>query len=192
MADNRINQALENIVNGEPFDNPRTDDEVMLSKIAAGEEVTENARNRFQYWLKQIEAGGGGNPNYVETVQTTLGGAVSALLTKISKTDLPSVDNLSCAVSCLLSVKDYQGASYIGNLLMSAILMSDSSGIYVHFVGCAELNVSGSIYNTDGDYLRCSDTIVTGGKVFGSTYSSSYESVPCTLTIIHHPLPSGT
>lgn len=58
MAGNRINQALENIANGEPFDNPRTDDEVMLSKIAAGEEVTENARNRFQYWLKQIDVGG--------------------------------------------------------------------------------------------------------------------------------------
>ena len=59
MAEDRITQMLEDVSDGNTIDNPRTSDEVMLAKLAAGEEVTESPRTRFQYWLKKLPSGGG-------------------------------------------------------------------------------------------------------------------------------------
>lgn len=58
MAENRFNSMLEKVIDRYSIENPRTSDEVMLAKIAAGEPVTEPAETRLQYWLRQIELQG--------------------------------------------------------------------------------------------------------------------------------------
>lgn len=182
MADNRINQALENIANGEPFDNPRTDDEVMLSKIAAGEEITENARNRFQYWLKQIEVGGG-NPNYVETIQGTLAnpwGSISPATLKEELTFFNASAELIIDARALVQDSVYLQASY----------RSPQDILWFYSVGTiSETNTSavGVTYEATGAFMNA--MALNAGQFMNiSPYASS---LPTVLRIIHHPLPNG-
>lgn len=132
------------------------------------------------------------NPNSVETVQTTLGNCVSDLLSRISKSDLPSIATPASSASCYLTIHEYEVSGNNFDEIMCAMCVPDDAGMFIHFAGVAVLDYSGMYVPLDGDFLYCGDIAIASGKVFGSNYSAATQaSVPCTLTIIHHPLPSA-
>lgn len=181
MAENRINQALENIANGEPFDNPRTDDEVMLSKIAAGEEVTENSRNRFQYWLKRIEVGG--NPNYVEKIEGTVANPWGAM-TPYEVEEL-RVNVLGKRASVIMSVKVQQANVIFYLQATGANSLVGSAAFYN--TNPIDLNEAYKVeYNAPDARLEYIYATVGGASLDYTQYAAA---LPATLTIIHHPLP---
>lgn len=128
--------------------------------------------------------GGGGNPNYVETIEGTLGNPwggysasdiFSAALAKDITVYLTIHDNTNKYVLGLAPDADSATRSRRFSCVTAAA--STSVGVVV------------AVYGSTGNLTRCENYSVSSGAA--AVIESIESTTPCTLTIIHHPLPDS-
>lgn len=174
MADNRENTLLQAIAESEEISEARTSDETFLKAIADGDDKPEEVRNRLQYWLSQIEVGGG-NPNYIETITGTLANPwesvdLANLRTEIQNNDATVYINFTDGTSQVRIFLRYESAFFGGDCST--------------FFGASLLGSYYLQYASNGSLFAA--------KKFSSkgVASNIATSTATTLTIIHHPLPT--
>lgn len=188
MAENRINQYLESIADGEAGPNgPRTRDEAMLAKIAAGEEITEDDRTRFQYWLKKIKPSGGDNPNYDEDILGTVGSPFGDYTFEQLHSAIREEE-----VSAFITVD----ATMVGLGVIGPFYLYAKFDDFIYFITAAfsgndidDVSAFYGQYSFDGTF---SGKMLTYGAITPIETGSLFESLSTVVHLIHHPMPEET
>lgn len=129
---------------------------------------------QLEAWLEENMPESGGNPNYIETIEGTLENPwgnynYSELITDINNHE----------ISCELTVRP--GDHAIGHLFYYGTALSGWGFVY----GTANTinNLYRVMYKADGTLNKA--------RIFTSfnEYTEIDPATPCTLTVIHHPMP---
>lgn len=134
------------------------------------------------YKLGQAAGGGGGNPNYVETITGTLANPFGSMTSGELKTLIQNVANGSATAILRIS-----------NMINMVLVPNESNGLY--FVGITNFDSTefdGYLFEYDGSNMNR-----YGGYCYfdisSDSVSGDITSLPgskqTTLTVIHHPLP---
>lgn len=139
-------------------------------------------------YLMGKEAGGGGNPNYVETITATLANP-------LGDSGYTIADMVALIASNAITMMVNVEASAIGFGDFSAYMYAFNNGQYnvLHMNGVSAAGESAE------DWTVFAYTLVSGGADIAYVLSGGIVTdlsmylggVPTTLTIIHHPLPEG-
>lgn len=135
-------------------------------------EIPEPKTRLEQYWagiLDKIEGGGSGNPNYVETIEGTLANpwgnySYGTIIQDIADNNITAYLMMTMHPQHI----QYSGFPTSGWVSVSATI---SAVTQIQYTG-------GGVLNFAREYSGF------------STYTDIDPATPCTLTIIHHPLPN--
>lgn len=153
-------------------------------------EIPEPKTRLEQYWagiLDKIEGGGGGNPNYIETIEGTLANPWGTHNPSDLWQGLVSKD-ISMQLSCTISDPiDLYAYPYYG----AEEDPEDTDAImfiygYITGKSASLLKIYNLTYEKTGG-------LIIAAQVINRNRTDYDPTSPCTLTIIHHPMPdSGT
>ena len=186
MAETRETQVIEDVINGDEISNPRTTEEAILAQVVAGETVTINPRNRMQYWLSQLESGGGENPNSTETVTGTLANPwgtmesqeISAFFADLANGDASAIMTIDASLL---------DAGSISSALMSVESFCAATGLAI------DDTQTGSGFRAiwSSTYLAAAYVVSITGTTCSIVNLREYASLlPTSTQIFHHPMPT--
>lgn len=176
MAETRETQVLEDVIESTEIENPRTTEEAILAQVIAGDEVTINARTRYQTYLKELSSISGGNPNSVEEISTTIA-------------ELPDVVNISEIIQNIdnKSITVYGSQQGLSGYLVATTYNSNNLQFSIRTEYVHRIFLVSIVYNVDGTLHDASSYVLATD---GTYTKSEFDTVtPVTLIIIHHPLP---
>lgn len=133
-----------------------------------------------------------GNPNYVETIEGTLANPFGSYTIKQLREEFLA-NNISVVLSFRFTPDSTERVFNCMLLPSAGSFLSDMNASVLEIFDKVSIVITGPVlsynYNTSAftraDYIRASSTDP-------ATSIAIPSNTPCTLTIIHHPLPSGT
>lgn len=170
---------------------PVTREELFLAKAAGENVITPEPVTRREMFLDAIASGGGGgggNPNYVETITGTLanpwgGNSSSELFTSARASDLTMYIKADV-------IYDDDESPYASTLMFLPISGIPTFGFTKPSSITTILYFARLSYSNAGSLTRA-----VAGNIKTSLGTQELHNIepttPCTLTIIHHPMPTS-
>lgn len=206
MAETRETQVIEDVINGDEISNPRTTEEAILAQVIAGEEVTINARTSLQKYLSQLTSGG--SPITVEALSATENKTYTAPEGKAYSpvtVAVPSPNSVETFIGLTSNPWGNRFAELKSGVLnnnitvilenialdMPFIMTVDNNG---YFVGLGSYDsedvdnggIQAIVFNS-----QTGDFVIAWGISVGTMETDITVATNSTITVIHHPLPTG-